>query len=47
MLVGITDERFGTVQRHTFQHDFLAHISNNTTLRVIWEKKKAEIPPRT
>lgn len=40
MLVGITDERFGTVQRHTFQHDFLAHISNNTTLRVIWKKRK-------
>ena len=46
MLVGITDERFGTVQRHTFQHDFLAHISNNTTLRVIWEKESCDSSPR-
>lgn len=46
MLVGITDERFGTVQRHTFQHDFLAHISNNTTLRVIWKKESCDSSPR-
>ena len=31
MLVGITDERFGTVQRHTFQHDFLTHKADSTT----------------
>ena len=46
MLVGITDERFGTVQRHTFQHDFLAHISNNTTLRAIWKKESCDSSPR-
>ena len=45
MLVGITDERFGTVQRHTFQHDFLTHISNNTTLRVIWKKESCDSSP--